>query len=117
MNFNDGYFLNNFHKTRFQDMARRNGKVYQVPGYLVSAYIFASTPALMKKAEPKIQDCGIGFDSILKDALSSEEAILVKFAANFCFPDRYPSPSVHELITGLSGESYTVMLNIFKMFN
>ena len=117
MNFNDGYFLNNFHKARFKDMARRNGRVYQMPGYLVSAYIFSSTPELMNKAEPCMKDSGIDFAKILNGELNEEEKILVKFAANFYDPAEYETPSVSELINQLSGECYTVMLNIFKMFN
>lgn len=117
MNFNDGYFLNNFHKARFKDMARRNGRVYQAPGYLVSAYIFSSTPDLMAKTEPCMNDSAIDFAKILNGELGDEEKILVQFAANFYDPSRYESPSVSALINELSGESYTVMLNIFKMFN
>ncbi len=117
MNFNDGYFLNNFHKARFKDMARHHGRVYQAPAYLVSAYIFSSTPELMARTEPSMNDSAIDFAKVLNGELSAEEKILVQFAANFYDPARYESPSVSALINDLSGESYTVMLNIFKMFN
>ncbi|MEG0378592.1 MAG: hypothetical protein RR614_08955 [Eubacterium sp.] len=116
MNFNDGYFLNNFHKTRFQDMARRNAKIYQSPAYLISAYIFSSSAELASKAEAELYNASINFEHILAQDLKVEQKLLVCFAANFYDDSRYTSPAIADLINHLSGETYTVMLNIFKMF-
>ncbi|MEF9918558.1 MAG: hypothetical protein RR310_03220 [Eubacterium sp.] len=117
MNFNDCYFLNAFHKARFKDMARQNGRIYQSTTDLISAYVFSSSPELTSKTQGMLNDKTIDFDAILKKDLTAEERLLVQLAGNYYDSTRYKSPAVADLISGLSGESYTVMLNIFKMFN
>ena len=116
MKFNDSYFLNQFHKARFQDAARRNGSIYQSSENLVAAYLMTYTPELTAKTAQALSGGAIDFAGVLGQNLTGEEKILIQFAANLYAPDKYESPAVFDLVSKLSGESYTVMVNVFKMF-
>lgn len=116
MKFNDTYFLNTFHKSRFQDVARRNSQIYQKTEWLVTAYLMTYTPELAQKTEGALSGNQIDFNRLTELPLTAEEEILMRFAANYYDPQTFQGPSVWELINGLSGESHKVIVNIFDMF-
>ncbi len=84
---------------------------------MVTAYLFTSTPEMTQMTAGALTGGDIDFKAIEESrSLNAQETILVRFAANYFAPEKYAGPSVSELINGLSGEYYTVMVNVFKMF-